>query len=171
MCSRYLHILSIPLKIAAAFNYVSRVLAAHVKITAIDKYGRMQFTCTIPASAAGRTPDSRRAIQVLAAADNVAVHCNLTDVSMLGGLHTLAIMMCPVGRHIGVLANVHTLNAAYCGDLTDVSALGGVHTLNISHCVSITDVSALGQVHELDLSGCRGVTDVSALGRVHILVR
>ena len=52
---------------------------------------------------------------------------NITDVSALGG--------------------VHTLNLSGCSSITDVSALGGVHTLNLSDCSSITDVSALGGVH------------------------
>ena len=54
---------------------------------------------------------------------------NITDVSALGG--------------------VHTLNLSGCSNLTDVSALGGVHTLDLSECSNITDVSALDGVHTL----------------------
>ena len=52
---------------------------------------------------------------------------NITDVSMLG--------------------NVHTLHLIKCENITDVSALGNVHTLNLSGCNNIKDVSALGNVH------------------------
>ena len=52
---------------------------------------------------------------------------NITDVSMLG--------------------NVHTLNLGGCGGITDVSMLGNVHALNLIFCTGITDVSMLGNVH------------------------
>ena len=68
---------------------------------------------------------------------------NITDVSALGG--------------------VHTLNLSWCSKITDVSALGGVHTLDLRGCSNITDVSALGGVHTLDLTYCSKITDVSAL--------
>ena len=42
---------------------------------------------------------------------------NITDVSALGG--------------------VHTLDLSYCTGITDVSALGGVHTLNLGGCTGI----------------------------------
>ena len=50
-------------------------------------------------------------------------YSDITDVSALGG--------------------VHTLNLSRCDSITDVSALGGVHTLDLSGCTNITDVSAL----------------------------
>ena len=56
---------------------------------------------------------------------------NITDVSALGG--------------------VHTLNLIGCYNITDVSALGGVHTLDLSYCSNITDVSALKDV--IDYNG------------------
>merc|ERR1711998_780966 len=74
---------------------------------------------------------------------------DITDVSALGG--------------------VHTLDLSGCKKITDVSALGGVHTLNLSDCWEITNVSALGGVHTLNLSYCRNITDVSALGGVQNL--
>ena len=58
------------------------------------------------------------------------VHLDITDVSALGG--------------------VHTLDLSECSNITDVSALGGVHTLDLSECSNITDVSALGGVHLFD---------------------
>src|SRR3989339_1234163 len=51
---------------------------------------------------------------------------NSSDVSALGGVHTLRLS---------------------CTDIRDVSALGKVYSLNLSDCNSITDVSALGGVH------------------------
>ena len=59
----------------------------------------------------------------------------ITDVSMLGG--------------------VHTLNLRECEGITDVSALGGVQTLNLVECKGITDVSALGGVVNLTLQNGR----------------
>ena len=48
---------------------------------------------------------------------------------------------------VSALGGVHTLNLSGCSNITDVSALGGVHFLNLSHCSNIMDVSALGGVH------------------------
>ena len=56
---------------------------------------------------------------------------NITDVSALGG--------------------VHTLSLSGCWNITDVSALGGVHTLDLEGCDSITDVSSLNNVPNLTL--------------------
>ena len=70
---------------------------------------------------------------------------------------------------VTALGGVHTLNLSRCRNISDVSALGGVHTLTLSYCDNITDVSALGGVHTLDLRYCDKITDVSALGGVHTL--
>ena len=55
---------------------------------------------------------------------------NITDVSALGGVHTLTLTNCGI---------------------TDVSTLGGVDTLNLFGCRDITDVSALNNVPNLTL--------------------
>ena len=55
---------------------------------------------------------------------------------------------------VSVLGNVHTLNLRNCYTITDVSELGNVHTLDLFRCYQITDVSALGNVHNLDLTYC-----------------
>ena len=47
------------------------------------------------------------------------------------------------------LGGVHTLDLYNCQGVTDVSGLGGVHTLNLSSCRGVTDVSGLGGVHML----------------------
>ena len=99
----------------------------------------------------------------------VSSDIGVTDVSALGGVHTLDLAGCRGVTDVSALGGVHTLNLAYCKGVTDVSALGGVHTLNLSNCYNVTDVSALGGVHTLNLSDCSGVTDVSALGGVHTL--
>jgi hypothetical protein len=70
---------------------------------------------------------------------------------------------------VSVLGNVHSLSLRCCYKITDVSALGCVHTLNLHGCRYITDVSALNNVYDLNLSGCNNITDVSALGNVHTL--
>ena len=62
---------------------------------------------------------------------------NITDISMLG--------------------NVHTLNLSHCQNITDVSMLGNVHTLNLSYCKNIKDVSMLGKVHTLNLKYCKNI--------------
>ena len=51
---------------------------------------------------------------------------------------------------VSVLGNVHTLNLSGC-ILTDVRA-ENVHTLDLSRCKNIDDVSALRNVYNLDLS-------------------
>jgi hypothetical protein len=43
---------------------------------------------------------------------------------------------------VSALGGVHTLDLRYCRGISDVSALGGVHTLNLSNCQGISDVSA-----------------------------
>ena len=96
---------------------------------------------------------------------------NITDVSALGGVHTLNLSRCWKIADVSALGGVHTLDLSECSNITDVSALGGVHTLNLSDCHNITDVSALGGVHTLTLSGCSKIADVSALGGVHTLIR
>jgi hypothetical protein len=96
---------------------------------------------------------------------------NIIDVSALGGVHTLWLSGCSNITDVSALGGVHTLDLSYCSQITDVSALGGVHTLWLSRCSNITDVSALGGVHTLDLSYCSQITDVSMLGGVHTLVR
>ena len=65
--------------------------------------------------------------------------------------------------NISVLGCVHTLHVSKCWRLVDVSALGTVHTLFLSWCSQLVDVSALGTVHTLNLSHCRHIVDVSAL--------
>jgi Leucine-rich repeat (LRR) protein len=69
---------------------------------------------------------------------------------------------------VSLLGNVHTLKLSFCEKITDVSALGNVHTLELMYCKNINDFSALINVHTLNLCGCE-ITDVSVsvLGNVH----
>ena len=78
---------------------------------------------------------------------NLSKHSDITDVSVLKG--------------------VHKLNLSHCDNITDVSMLGGVHDLNLSHCSNITDVSMLGNIHTLNVSHCDNITDVSMLGGLY----
>ena len=78
---------------------------------------------------------------------------------------------CPDVTDVSMLGNVHTLDLIDCDNVTDVSMLGNGHTLNLSGCFNVTDVSMLGNVHTLNLSDCDNVTDVSMLGNVHTLMR
>ena len=94
---------------------------------------------------------------------------HITDVSALGGVHTLTLRDCHNIPDVSALGGVHTLTLHCCLNIRDVSALGGVHTLDLSRCYDITDVSALGGVYTLDLSNCYNIEDVSALGGVHTL--
>ena len=70
---------------------------------------------------------------------------------------------------VSVLGNVHTLDLSRCSNITDVTALGNVYTLKLNYCDNITDVSGLGNVHTLDLRNCLNITNVSALENVHTL--
>jgi len=73
---------------------------------------------------------------------------NLTDVSMLGNVHTLKLMYCER------ITDVSNLDLTGCMNVSDVSNLGNVHTLNLSFCNKIRDISMLGNVKELDLYEC-----------------
>ena len=46
---------------------------------------------------------------------------------------------------VSALGGVHTLDLSNCKNVSDVSALGGVHTLDLRLCVNVSDVSALGR--------------------------
>jgi hypothetical protein len=100
---------------------------------------------------------------------NLTACQSISDVSALGGIHTLHLSGCRGIRDVSALGGVHSLYLSCCTGIRDVSALGGVHSLDLSFCPGISDVSALGRVHSLNLSGCRGISDVSALGGVHSL--
>ena len=76
---------------------------------------------------------------------------------------------CPNITDVSVLSGVHTLDLSDCTDITDVSALSGVHTLDLSDCPNITDISALSGVRTLNLRGCANITDISALSGVRTL--
>jgi hypothetical protein len=94
---------------------------------------------------------------------------SVTDVSMLGNVHTLNLSHCSNVRDVSMLGNVHTLDLSHCYNVTDVSMLGNVHRLNLSHFSNVSDVGMLGNVHTLDLSHCDNVSDVGMLGNVHTL--
>ena len=63
---------------------------------------------------------------------------------------------CSEVTDVSMLGNVHTLDLSCCSNVTDVSMLGNVHTLNLSYCSKVTDVSMLGNVHTLKRWKCRG---------------
>ena len=58
---------------------------------------------------------------------------NITDVSILGNIHTLRLVSCNNIEDVSMLGNVHTLNLSVT-NITDVSMLGNVHTLNLFKC-------------------------------------
>ena len=82
----------------------------------------------------------------------------------------LNLTLCKNITDVSILGNVHTLNLRNC-DITDVSNLGNIHTLDLSRCYNIIDVSMLGNIYKLDLSCCRNIRDVSSLGNVHTLIQ
>jgi hypothetical protein len=86
-------------------------------------------------------------------------YSNITNVSMLGNVHTLDLYWCRNITDVSMLGKVHTLNLFACSNITDVSMLGNVHTLNLSYCSKITDVSMLGEVHTLNLSCCKNIPE------------
>jgi hypothetical protein len=120
-----------------------------------------------------------------------------TDVSALGGVHTLSLRGCIGITDFRALGGVHTLNLSHCECSRDLRALVCtpwifpiisdvtvsqmsvhwveciLHTLNLTFCIGIRDVSALGGVqgvHTLNISGCF-LLDISVLGGVHKLYR
>jgi len=80
----------------------------------------------------------------------------ITDVSMLGNVHTLILYACKQITDVSMLVNVNTLNLNWCNGITDVSMLGNVHKLDLHNCYRITDVSMLSNVYELNLAWCGG---------------
>ena len=58
--------------------------------------------------------------------------CSLADVSLLGGVHTLSLIMCTGLVDVGALGNgvVHALHLAFCSNVHDISALGTVRPLS-----------------------------------------
>jgi hypothetical protein len=88
----------------------------------------------------------------------------ITDVSALGSVSSLTLWDCHNFADVSALGSVYSLSLADCPGITDVSDLGSVHTLSLADCPGITDVSALGNVCTLDLSGCHGITNVKRLG-------
>ena len=96
-------------------------------------------------------------------------YSKITDVSMLGNLHTLCLFHCFKVTDVSMLGNLHTLDLCCCANITDVSMLGNVHTLDLNNCQKVFDVSMLGKVHTLNLFSCRNITDVSMLGNVNTL--
>ena len=89
----------------------------------------------------------------------------ISDVSMLGGLHTLNIIHCYNIRDVSMLGGLHTLDARWT-NISDVSMLGRLHKLDIRGCKNISDISMLGGLHTLDISGCQNISDVSMLNNV-----
>ena len=62
---------------------------------------------------------------------------------------TLDLSYCRKITDVSMLGSVHTLNLSWCENITDVSTLGSVHTLNIRGCSDITDTSMLTGVVNL----------------------
>ena len=91
-----------------------------------------------------------------------------TYIYKLRYVHTLDLSYTTVSD-VSMLGKVHTLNLSNCYKVTDVSALGNVHTLDLSG-TKVSDVSALKNVRELNLFGCYNVTNVSTLGNVRKLI-
>jgi hypothetical protein len=67
---------------------------------------------------------------------------NILDEYMLGKLHSLDLHVSDISD-VSILGTVHTLNLSSCVSITDVSKLYNVQDLNISCCGGITDVSML----------------------------
>ena len=95
---------------------------------------------------------------------------DVSDLSILGNVHTLNLNGCRGITDVSTLGKVHVLDLKWCVNITDVSALGNVHTLNLNGCYKINDVSALGNVHILNLNGCCNIMDISVLKNVHTLI-
>ena len=92
---------------------------------------------------------------------------NNIDLYTFKDLYMLNISCCKNITDVSMLGNLHTLKMCYC-DITDFSMLGNLHTLDISDCKHITDVSMLGNLHTLKMHYCNFSIDVSMLGNVII---
>ena len=72
---------------------------------------------------------------------------NINDIDLytFKDLYMLDIYNCKNITNVSMLGNLHTLNISRC-NITDVSMLGNLHTLKMYNCKYITDVSMLGNV-------------------------
>jgi len=93
---------------------------------------------------------------------------NVSDVSMLGKLHTLNLSRCFGVTDVSMLGNLYALNLTLC-NISDVSMLGNVYSLDLSYCINVSDFSMLGNVHSLNLTGCYNISDVSMFRNVYVL--
>ena len=160
LCGGVAGILGLPQELLRAIHEycdITKLLHANkfffFKVKPIIKYWRLTKDCSkrYQKSKSFRLAVKRRVKDTSTQLSlNLSWCDDITDVSALGG--------------------IHTLHLSRCSNVTDVSALGGVHTLDLSRCDNIKDVSALGGVHTLNLSGCSKITDVSALRGVINLI-
>lgn len=67
------------------------------------------------------------------------------DMQRLGMVHTVDLRGTDVSD-VSMLGGVHTLSLFFCRHVRDVSSLGSVHTLDISGCDRIKDYSVLSGV-------------------------
>ena len=67
-------------------------------------------------------------------------------MSALGSVHQINLANCDKITDVSSLGGVHTLNLRYC-NITDVSNLGKVHTLNLLGCINITEISMLHLIY------------------------
>lgn len=90
----------------------------------------------------------------------------------LGSLRRLSLQWCGPGiTDVSMLGRVHTLTLAGLSRLSDVSALGGVHELTVAACPWVCRVAALNTVHTLTILRCDlvGVSRAGELRGVHTL--
>lgn len=91
----------------------------------------------------------------------------ISDVSMLGNVHTLILSKTKISD-ISMLGNVHTLDLSWT-EISDISVLKNVHTLSIVNCQNITNIPKLDKLRVLDISYCKNISDVSMLSGLYKL--
>ena len=90
----------------------------------------------------------------------------ITDMSVLGNHHKLAIMSC--GKRLKGyerLIGIPIVHLSFC-DIHDLFVLQFSKEVVLSHCERVEDVSWLRNVRRVTLQNCRGITDVSSLRTV-----
>lgn len=90
-------------------------------------------------------------------------------IRSLGNVPYLDLSWCESISDVSCLGGNHTLKLRGCKHIVDVSMLGRVHSLDLTGCTAIKDVSALGKVHDLSIAKCDLVTDLTALSEVKSL--
>eukprot|EP00039_Didymoeca_costata_P002209 m.58255 g.58255 ORF g.58255 m.58255 type:complete len:512 (+) comp11167_c0_seq1:66-1601(+) len=76
---------------------------------------------------------------------------NITDVSLLGNIHTVVLEECNSVVNVDALATVNTLTIIRCQGIVDIATLGTVHTLKLTFCVNLKVASLLPPIMIMEM--------------------